>query len=95
MFLIQDKTLVIDTSFIIQQYEEKKKTRPSIIIPTELGDTVVLKSSGLDEAVKPLEAPVIVDHFCGLAVLRGADVFAPGVLGAHANLKVRVTIPRC
>ena len=29
-----------------------------------------------------LEKKVVVDMQCGLAVLRGADVFVPGVMGA-------------
>ena len=33
------------------------------------------------------EEEVIVDEMCGLAVLRGADVFAPGVLGLQPGLK--------
>lgn len=46
----------------------------------KLPDTVVIGS--LDEAnLRPQEKEVIVDATCGAAVLRGAHVFAPGVMG--------------
>jgi predicted ribosome-associated RNA-binding protein Tma20 len=32
---------------------------------------------------EPVDGEVIVDEACGLAVLRGADVFAPGILALN------------
>ena len=36
---------------------------------------------------------VIVDVLCGCAVLRGADVFAPGVMGAPRGMHPIMTTP--
>jgi predicted ribosome-associated RNA-binding protein Tma20 len=51
-----------------------------VIAHPKLPDTVVIGS--LDKAnLRPQEKEVIVDATCGAAVLRGAHVFAPGVMG--------------
>jgi len=45
----------------------------------------------------PASVEVVVDEACGLAVLRGADVFAPGILalppGAQPGTTVTISIP--
>ncbi len=38
-------------------------------------------------SLEPAPVPVIVGSQCGAAVLRGAEVFAPGILGCPASLK--------
>jgi predicted ribosome-associated RNA-binding protein Tma20 len=46
----------------------------------KLPDTVIIGS--LDETdLRPQEREIIVDATCGAAVLRGAHVFAPGIMG--------------
>ena len=37
--------------------------------------------------VVPREDQVVVGAMCGLAVMRGADVFAPGVMAAPAGMQ--------
>ena len=48
-----------------------------------LFDILLIHGFGPDSYPLPVEKEVIVDTQCGAAVLRGADVFAPGVMGAH------------
>ena len=43
----------------------------------------MIRSAGLCTDIPIIKKEVIVDIHCGTAVLRGADVFAPGVMGAH------------
>jgi hypothetical protein len=51
-----------------------------VIVHPKLPDTVVI--SGFNEAdLRPQEREIIVDATCGAAVLRGAHVFAPGIMG--------------
>lgn len=52
-----------------------------------LPDVVVLQGSGPFEIV-PHAQEVTVGLLCGMAVLRGAQVFAPGVLGVEAGVQV-------
>lgn len=50
----------------------------------KLPDTIVIGS--MDKAnIRPQGKEVIVDATCGAAVLRGAHVFAPGVMGMPAG----------
>jgi predicted ribosome-associated RNA-binding protein Tma20 len=50
------------------------------MVHPKLPDTVLIGS--LNEAsLRSQEKEVIVDAACGAAVLRGAHVFAPGVMG--------------
>lgn len=47
-----------------------------------LKDLLVLVSRQVPARVVPLPTEVVVDRDCGEAVLRGAHVYIPGVLGA-------------
>ena len=53
-------------------------------------DVIIAESFGHDPAIVPGHKSVIVDSFCGCAILRGANVFAPGVKGAPLSLKVQI-----
>lgn len=48
-----------------------------------LQDVLVVPGTGPHLDIIPAAKEIIVDSHCGVAVLRGADVFAPGVMGAH------------
>ena len=48
-----------------------------------LTDVLLIDGSGPHVDLVPVEKEIIVDLHCGAAVLRGADIFAPGVLAAH------------
>lgn len=50
-----------------------------MVIDPDLPDTVVI-SSFSEADLRPQEREVIVDATCGAAVLRGAHVFAPGIM---------------
>lgn len=52
----------------------------NVTVHPKLPDTVVISS--FNEAdLRPQEREIIVDATCGAAVLRGAHVFAPGIMG--------------
>lgn len=71
-----------------QLYEKRFMSPPPIVKTNE--DNVVCVENRIDEEVRPQRHPcdiknydeqvVIVDANCGAAVLRGADIFAPGVV---------------
>ena len=42
--------------------------------------------------VEPAECEVIVDAMCGVAVLRGADVFTPGILSIHPPTNINTNV---
>ena len=50
-----------------------------------ISDVVLIASSKFKVLPTPVEKEVIVDSVCGAAVLRGADIFVPGVLAAHSG----------
>lgn len=74
----------------MQQYARKIQRPPSVQAHPVLTDVVVLVQEDRDEnaRIAPTGREVIVGSLCGCAVLRGADVFAPGVLGAPHALAV-------
>jgi predicted ribosome-associated RNA-binding protein Tma20 len=51
-----------------------------VTVHPKLPDTVVI-SSFSEADLRIQEREVIVDATCGAAVLRGAHVFAPGIMG--------------
>lgn len=56
----------------------------NVTVHPKLPDTIVIGS--MDKAnIRPQGKEVIVDATCGAAVLRGAHVFAPGVMGMPAG----------
>lgn len=57
-----------------------------------LNDILLIHGSGPDNAdLVPVVKEVVVDLHCGTAILRGADIYAPGVMAAHPG-KVRFSI---
>ena len=48
-----------------------------------MNDVLLIQGSGPHVDLAPVEKEVIVDLHCGAAVLRGADIFVPGVMAAH------------
>uniref|UniRef100_T1JE95 SAM-dependent MTase RsmB/NOP-type domain-containing protein n=1 Tax=Strigamia maritima TaxID=126957 RepID=T1JE95_STRMM len=57
-----------------------------------LNDILVIPSLKIDVQAPKNEPEVIVDIHCGAAILRGAHIFAPGVLAAPADLKAGTTV---
>ena len=48
-----------------------------------LKDILLIQGSGPNDDLVPVVKEIIVDLHCGAAILRGADIYAPGVLAAH------------
>eukprot|EP00057_Strongylocentrotus_purpuratus_P011426 XP_011665900.1 PREDICTED: LOW QUALITY PROTEIN: putative methyltransferase NSUN6 [Strongylocentrotus purpuratus] len=69
---------------INKQYEHKPFAPPTVVPHPLLRDVLVIPSGHQrdDAELKPDSKEVIVDLACGMAVLRGAEVFAPGVMAA-------------
>ncbi|ESO96721.1 hypothetical protein LOTGIDRAFT_174713 [Lottia gigantea] len=49
-------------------------------------DCLVIENRRPNNDVIPAEKEVIVDLLCGTAVLRGADIFSQGIMGAPSNM---------
>lgn len=74
---------------ILQQYSSKTLPPPPIHPHPALTDVIVIPSLGPRTDLIQQKKRVVVGLQCGLAVLRGADVFAPGVMGAPRGMKCR------
>ena len=48
-----------------------------------LKDILLIHGSGPRDDLVPVVKEIIVDLHCGAAILRGADIYAPGVIAAH------------
>ena len=48
-----------------------------------LRDVLMINGSGPHVDIASVEKEIIVDLLCGNAVLRGANVYIPGVMAAH------------
>lgn len=53
-----------------------------------LKDILLIHGSGPKDDLVPVVKEIIVDSHCGAAILRGADIYAPGVMAAHPG-KIR------
>ncbi|XP_070566096.1 tRNA (cytosine(72)-C(5))-methyltransferase NSUN6-like [Ptychodera flava] len=71
-----------------EQYEDKSCPCPVVEPHPVLPDVLVIQGSGFNGEILPCKKEVIVDLMCGGAVLRGADVFVPGVMAAHPGIQV-------
>ena len=47
-------------------------------------------TSDPDIDLVPAVKEVIVDLHCGAAILRGADIYAPGIMAAHPGIKFTI-----
>lgn len=56
-----------------------------------LSDILLIHGSGPATDLVPVVKEIIVDSHCGAAILRGADIYAPGVMAAHPG-KFRFSI---
>ncbi|KAL3831262.1 hypothetical protein ACJMK2_023036 [Sinanodonta woodiana] len=74
---------------IEKQYLRKGWKPPEISVHPTLTDVLVIPNRGPN--INPDQTrsfkEVTVDHDCGMAVLRGADVFVQGIMGAHQDLQ--------
>lgn len=54
-------------------------------------DVLLVCSTEQPKHIEPVSTEVIVDELCGMAALRGADVFVPGILGSFpCKLKIYI-----
>ena len=77
------------TSFFNAVYIQSLSKRAPYVVTQHplLNDVLLVRSENEDSTnYQCCEKEVIVDTSCGSAVLRGADIFAPGVLAAHPGL---------
>ncbi|XP_068223597.1 tRNA (cytosine(72)-C(5))-methyltransferase NSUN6 isoform X2 [Palaemon carinicauda] len=66
---------------------QNKNNKPLVYPHPVIPDVILIESSGLKYII-PETKEVIVGRQCGSAVLRGANVFAPGVMGATPGISV-------
>ena len=71
---------------LCQQYRSRDRLPPNMSYHSSLDDTLIISSSLAESSmisIRPVDnKEVIVDLQCGLAVMRGADIYAPGVMSA-------------
>ena len=80
------KTTVNDAVNEISEHLRKIRVSDiSVTAHDTLKDVIVIHGTG-EKQVTPEDKFVIVGEMCGLAVLRGADVFSPGILSAPVDL---------
>lgn len=79
------KALALIEEHLRHQYIGKTSPLPLVYPHHLLPDLLIIESSGI-QGVQPATKEVIVGRMCGSAVLRGAEVFAPGVVGASPDL---------
>ena len=48
-----------------------------------LKDILLIHGSGPYDDLVPSVKEIVVDPHCGAAILRGANIYAPGVMAAH------------
>ena len=48
-----------------------------------LSNVLLIEGAGPHTDLVPVQKEIIVDLHCGAAVLRGADIYAPGVMASH------------
>lgn len=74
---------------LFRPFSQRYKDTPEIYVHPDIPDCIVV--GPLRKLCQVQEHPVeiIVDQSCGLAVLRGADIFAPGVLAMPLGKKGR------
>ena len=72
-------------SHYFQEYDQKLTSCPEVQLHPSIPDILLVSTQGLDKNVTITDKEVIVGSQCGTAVLRGANVFAPGVLAAPAG----------
>ena len=67
-----------------RKYADKKR-QYLVSLHVEIPDILIVKLICESKKENPLHDEVIVGELCGVAVLRGADVFAPGMMGAPSG----------
>ncbi|KAK3587845.1 hypothetical protein CHS0354_019715 [Potamilus streckersoni] len=84
----KDAVIQLVREEIEKQYLRKGWLTPEIIVHPTLTDVLVISNRGPNlDPIQTNYKEVIVDHDCGMAVLRGADVFVQGIMGAHQDLQ--------
>ena len=69
-----------------QQFNSKSLIAPEVSVHPQVPDALVIPNFGPRDDLCVEERVVVVDVHCGAAVMRGADVFAPGVLCAPKGI---------
>ncbi|KAK3743413.1 hypothetical protein QZH41_011525, partial [Actinostola sp. cb2023] len=78
--------------FVLEkQCEENDWTMFSVHRHDVIPDVLIIPGYGPHHRV-PSKKEVIVDTYCGTAVLRGADVYAPGVMATHPGMQQGDTV---
>ncbi|XP_048508640.1 tRNA (cytosine(72)-C(5))-methyltransferase NSUN6 isoform X2 [Athalia rosae] len=84
-------TLLTDSKTVLQQIKKEQSRRPfEIKVVPKFPELISVScwDSSIDLHLQNRHKEIIVDSVCGTAVLRGAHVFAPGIMGIHQGLKV-------
>jgi len=67
--------------------EEGKQCHYKVTEHHTLKDILLIHGCGPKDDLVPVVKEIIVDSHCGAAILRGADIYAPGVMAAHPGIE--------
>ncbi|KAL9971447.1 hypothetical protein ACROYT_G023969 [Oculina patagonica] len=69
-----------------QEGKDGKRCNYKVTEHYRLSDILLIHGSGPASDLVPVVKEIIVDLHCGAAILRGADIYAPGVMAAHPGI---------
>ncbi|XP_066934831.1 tRNA (cytosine(72)-C(5))-methyltransferase NSUN6-like [Clytia hemisphaerica] len=75
-----------DAIEVCKSFLKNCDTHYSVKIHPQIKDALIIEPKNFENKPEPLQKEIIVDSSCGTAVLRGADIFVPGVLAANSNV---------
>ena len=83
-------TTLTDTSSLLNQVRKVVTPESIVQVDEHLEDVIVIQgiedNSDLKDIDQSIDAKVLVGSACAASVLRGAEVFAPGIMSAPASL---------
>ncbi|XP_060082504.1 tRNA (cytosine(72)-C(5))-methyltransferase NSUN6-like [Ylistrum balloti] len=83
----QEELLGTVKSEILKNYKQKGWKEPCIYYHAVLKDLIIVEGRGPNLDLQKYNKQVVVDLACGMAVLRGADVFAQGIMGCSVGMR--------
>lgn len=88
------KTTINDAQQELQKILKKEGRHHhfKVIQHDQLKDVLLIHGFGPDTDLLPVAKEIIVDSNCGAAILRGADIYVPGVMAAHPSMESGDTV---
>ncbi|XP_064648032.1 tRNA (cytosine(72)-C(5))-methyltransferase NSUN6-like [Lineus longissimus] len=69
-----------------KMYKNRVLDPPEVVYHPRIPDLLIMKNRGPITSLPRYPKEVVVDLMCGMAVLRGADIYAQGIMAASATM---------